>query len=190
MGRAKGRTIMTRTTIGRFADHQQTTRIPSRLEPRIATREAGRDDAQVAAPAASRERDARSTATATPRTDRSRRLRPRHLWLLPGLGLALFANTQASQLAVGLVPLLVFGIVPDLPRFVGIRRPTVLELHNAMHQPAFAVAVLFGAAVTGMSPFVYVGALAWLGHIVVGWGIGDRIKSEVEPGREVHPSLV
>jgi hypothetical protein len=27
-----------------------------------------------------------------------------------------------------------------------------------------------------------VGALAWLGHIVVGWGTGDRIKSVVEPG--------
>ena len=110
-------------------------------------------------------------------TGRRLRLRPRHLWLLPGIGLALFANTQASQLGVGLVPLLVFGIVPDLPRFVGLRRPAMLRLHNATHQPAVAVTVLIGAAVTGISPAAYVGALAWLGHIVVGWGTGDRIRS-------------
>ena len=50
-------------------------------------------------------------------------------------------------------------------------------LHNTMHLPPVALAVLVGAVVTGMSPFVYVGALAWLGHIVVGWGTGDRVRS-------------
>jgi deazaflavin-dependent oxidoreductase (nitroreductase family) len=147
------------------------------LEPRLVAEEVDGADAHDHASAASRTRGGQSAATASERTGRSRRLRPRHLWLLPGIGLALFANTQASQLGVGLVPLLVFGIVPDLPRLVGIRRPTMLVLHNAAHHPALALAVLFGSAVTGMSPFAYVGALAWLGHIVVGWGTGDRIKS-------------
>jgi deazaflavin-dependent oxidoreductase (nitroreductase family) len=114
-------------------------------------------------------------------TGRRLRLRPRHLWLLPGIGLALFANTQASQLGVGLVPLLVFGIAPDLPRFVGLRRPAMLMVHNTTHQPALALAVLLGSAVTGLSPFFYIGALAWLGHIVVGWGTGDRIRSTEAP---------
>jgi F420H(2)-dependent quinone reductase len=126
--------------------------------------------------AGSRLRDA-GTAAAEQVTGRGRHLRWRHLWIVPGLGLALFANAQASQLGVGIVPLLVFGIVPDLPRLGGLRRPAMRMLHNTMHLSLVALAVLFAAAVTGMSPFVYVGALAWLGHIVVGWGTGDRFRS-------------
>jgi F420H(2)-dependent quinone reductase len=107
---------------------------------------------------------------------RGRRVRLRHLWIVPGIGLALFANTQASSLGGGIVPLLLFGIVPDVPRLFGLRRPTMRMLHTAMHLPPVALVVLLAAAVTGMSPFVYVGALAWLGHIVVGWGTGDRVR--------------
>jgi hypothetical protein len=50
-------------------------------------------------------------------------------------------------------------------------------LLNTMHLPPVALVVLIGAAMTGMSPFVYVGDLAWLGHIAVGWGTGDRVRS-------------
>ena len=57
----------------------------------------------------------------------------------------------------------------------------MLMVHNATHQPALALAVLLGSAVTGLSPFFYIGALAWLGHIVVGWGTGDRIRSTEAP---------
>ena len=39
------------------------------------------------------------------------------------------------------------------------------------------LAVLLGSAVSGMPPFASVGGLAWLGHIVVGWATGDRIRS-------------
>ena len=46
-----------------------------------------------------------------------------------------------------------------------------------MSYAASRVAVLLWTAVTGWSPFVYVGALAWLSHVVVGWATGDRIKS-------------
>ena len=45
-----------------------------------------------------REARERSSGIATRSTGRSRRPRPRHLWLVPGIGLALFANGQASQL--------------------------------------------------------------------------------------------
>ena len=103
--------------------------------------------------------------------------RPRHLWLVPGLALALFASTQASQLGVGLVPLLLFGIVPDVPRFVWRRRPAMVMLHSVLHQPALALALWIATALTGAAPFAYVGALAWLGHIVVGWATGDRPRS-------------
>ena len=161
------------------------------LEPRHFAGSEGRADAPQETSSTSGTGDRQKAATATPASGRLRRARPRHLWLLPGIGLALFANTQASGLAVGLVPLLLFSIIPDVPRLVGTHRPAMLAIHNATHHPALALAVLLGAAVTGMSPFAYVGALAWLGHIVVGWGTGDRIRSAGGPGtaasRGLHP---
>ncbi len=117
--------------------------------------------------------------------DWPRRLAMRHLWLIPGLGVALFANTQATNLAVGLVPLLVFGIVPHLTVLVGFGQPhargqlapRAVPLFNAMHQPLVPLAVL-GLAVTGiLSPFWLVGALAWLSHIVVDWGFDNGLRT-------------
>jgi hypothetical protein len=116
---------------------------------------------------------------------RPRRLRARHLWLVPGLGIALFANAQAGILLVGLVPLLVFGIVPHLTVLVGFGQPhargqlapRAVPLFNAMHHPAVPLAVL-GLAVAGvLPPFWLVGALAWLSHIVVDWGFGDGLRT-------------
>lgn len=116
---------------------------------------------------------------------RSRRLRRQHLWLVPGLGLALFANAQAGTLHVGLVPLLVFGIVPHLTILVGIGQPhaqgqlapRAVPLFNTMHHPAVPLAVL-GLAATGvLPPFWLVGALAWLSHIVVDRGFGDGLRT-------------
>jgi hypothetical protein len=116
---------------------------------------------------------------------RPRRLRLRHLWLVPGLGVALFANAQSGTLHVGLVPLLVFGIVPHLTVLVGIRQPhsrgqlapRAVPLFNTMHQPVLPLAVL-GLAVAGiLPPFWLVGALAWLSHIVVDRGFGDGLRT-------------
>ncbi len=118
--------------------------------------------------------------------DRLPRLRPRHLWLVPGLGVALLANAQAGALHVGLVPLLVFGIVPHLPVLLGIGRPhargqlapRTVPLFNAMHQPLVPLAVL-GLAIAGvLPPFWLVGALAWLSHIVVDWSFGGGLRTE------------
>jgi hypothetical protein len=37
---------------------------------------------------------------------------------------------------------------------------------------------LLALAITGvLPPVVYVGSLAWLGHFVVGVGVGDRMRS-------------
>lgn len=117
-------------------------------------------------------------------------LRPRHLWIVPGLGLALYASQQSTLLGAGLVPLLLFGIAPDLPRLLGIGQPhepgklapRVLPLFNPLHHAGLPVAILLGLAVTGISsPFLFTGALAWLGHIVVGWGTGDRRRSPGGP---------
>ena len=148
------------------------------LEPRDAAAAADARRAHAPAPhAAASGPLAVGSAAGEPASGRRLRLRPRHLWLVPGLALALFASTQASQLGVGLVPLLLFGIVPDVPRFVWRRRPAMVMLHSVLHQPALALALLIVTTLTGAAPFAYVGALAWLGHIVVGWATGDRPRS-------------
>jgi len=117
--------------------------------------------------------------------DRARRLRLRHAWLVPGIALALFANAQAGTLHVGLVPLLVFGIVPHLTVLLGIGQPhargqlapRAVPLFNAMHQPVLPLAVLALAVAGILPPFWLVGALAWLSHIVVDRGFGDGLRT-------------
>lgn len=46
-----------------------------------------------------------------------------------------------------------------------------------MHQALIPVA-LAGLAVAGLlSPFWLVGGVAWLGHIVIGWAVGDGLRT-------------
>ena len=114
-----------------------------------------------------------------------RLLRRHRLWLVPGLALALVANAQANQHGLGLVPVLLFGILPHLPVLLGIRQPRprghigtrAVPLFNALHQPLVPVAIT-GVALTGLlSPLWLVAGLAWLGHIVVDWGFGDGLRT-------------
>ncbi len=60
-----------------------------------------------------------------PRAARSpgRRLRLRHLYLIPALALAFYANAKAAEYGLGLAPVLIFGIVPHLPALLGIGQP-------------------------------------------------------------------
>jgi deazaflavin-dependent oxidoreductase (nitroreductase family) len=111
-----------------------------------------------------------------------RRLRLRHLWILPGLAIAVFASGQAEALGVGIVPLLVFSIAPDVPRLLGLGQPhapgqmprRALPGFNVMHHPLPPLAML-GLGVAGVLPAALtVGAIAWLGHLVIGLGVGDR----------------
>lgn len=113
------------------------------------------------------------------------RFRRRHLWLIPGLAIAVYASTQATQHGLGIVPLLVFTIVPDLPRLLGIGQPHVrgqlaaraVPLFNLLHHPVPPLALL-GLAAAGVLPAMwFVGAMAWLGHLVIGLGIGDRLRT-------------
>ena len=109
-----------------------------------------------------------------------RRLRARHLWLIPGLAVALFANEVGKANGVGILLLIAFGIAPDLPRLLGIGRRRdhgigsfVVRAFNLLHHPAAAVAAVVVTA-TGVVPAVWlVGALVWLGHNVIGLGVGD-----------------
>ena len=83
------------------------------------------------------------------------RLAPRLLWLIPGIALGVYANVVAGQHALGLVPVLVFGIVPHLAVFAGTGQPhaagqlapRAVPLYNAMHRPALPLALLAVAAV-------------------------------------------
>ena len=107
------------------------------------------------------------------------RLKWRHLWIVPGLAIAIVANELGKGNGVGILLLLAFGIAPDVPRLFGIKRPRpgvgalALQVFNVLHHPAVpAAAVLITA--TGVVPTIWlVGSLVWLGHVVIGFGVGD-----------------
>ena len=105
-----------------------------------------------------------------PKVREGRRLRPRHLWLVPGLAIAIFANQLGNANGVGILGMIAFGIAPDVPRLIGSRgRP----IHNLLHQPVAAI-VAVGISVTGLVPTLWlVGSLVWVGHLVIGWAVGD-----------------
>lgn len=105
-----------------------------------------------------------------------RRLRRRHLWLVPGLAIAIVASELGRANGVGILTLIAFGIAPDLPRLFRARGRVA---HNVLHQPLVPlVAIAIGA--TGIVPALWlVGSLVWLGHVMAGRALGD-----VPRGRE------
>jgi Domain of unknown function (DUF4260) len=121
----------------------------------------------------------------TAKARRPGRIARRHLWLVPGLVIALYANAQAGQHGLGLGPLLLFGIVPHLPALLGIGQPhaegqmapRAVPLFNAMHHPVPPLVVLAFAAAGILSPFWLVGALAWFSHIVVDQAFGHGLRT-------------
>ncbi len=105
-----------------------------------------------------------------------RRLRLRHLWLVPGLAIAIVANELGTANGVGILALIAFGIAPDLPRLIGSRGRLA---HSLLHQPA-APLVAIALAATGLVPIVWlVGSLVWLGHVLAGRGVGDVPRRRV-----------
>jgi hypothetical protein len=116
---------------------------------------------------------------------KGRRLRWRHLWLVPGLAIAIFANELGKSNGVGILVLIAFGIAPDVPRLFGIGRSGrvsrfALRAFNVLHHPA-APAVAVAIAATGIVPVVWlVGALVWLSHLVIGWAVGDVRRQPAE----------
>jgi hypothetical protein len=94
----------------------------------------------------------------------------RHLWIVPGLAVAIAGGQVGEDHATGLVPLLVFSIAPHVPAWLGRRSSWTFEL---LHQPLVPVG-LGALAVSGLlAPVWLVGAMAWLGHIVIDWGTGS-----------------
>jgi hypothetical protein len=121
------------------------------------------------------------TATAAVGTKQrsGRRLRRRHLWLVPGLAIEIAANELGEANGVGILALLALGIAPDLPRLLGAAGRSA---HNVLHEPlaaAGATGVAAGLTVAGVVPLSWlVAALVWLGHVVAGWGVGDVPRHE------------
>lgn len=114
-----------------------------------------------------------------------RRLKRRHLWVVPGLAIAIYANAQASQHGVGVGTLLFFGIVPHLPALLGIGQPhargqmprRAVPLFNVLHHPVPPLVVLILAVAGVLSPFWLVGALAWISHIVVDLALDHGLRT-------------
>ena len=113
------------------------------------------------------------------------RLRRRHALLLVGLGLSMAASSQAEAHGIGLVPVILFAIAPRMPILLGIRQPKapggvarrVVPLFNAMHEPLLPLAIV-GLGMAGVLPALWlVGALAWLGQLVIDWGLGDGLRA-------------
>ncbi len=153
------------------------------LEPRLAGIEGQPHVASADIHVAGRTDNPRTSALAVGiDEDQGRRLRLRHLWIAPGLAIAIFASMEANRLGLGIMPLLVFGIAPDLPRLLGIGQPhahgqmaaRAVPAFNLMHHSVPPLVALALGATGAVPPVLYVGALAWLGHIVIGLGIGDR----------------
>ena len=113
-----------------------------------------------------------------------RRLQARHAILIPGLAVAIYANSVASEHGLGLVPLLLFGILPHLTVLLGLgqshgRRqlaPRAISAFNAMHHPLAPLSLAAVAATGVIGPFWLVGSLAWFSHIVVDWALGDGLR--------------
>jgi Domain of unknown function (DUF4386) len=106
---------------------------------------------------------------------------PHRLWLVPGIAAGVAASVVSERYAMGLIPVLVFGILPHAPVVLGlgggftrggIRRQAML-LFDALHQPLVPIAVIAVAGAGLVGPLWLVAGLAWLGHIVVDLGLGD-----------------
>ena len=119
------------------------------------------------------------------------RIRPRHLWWIPGLAVAILGSrTDSSLAAIGVM--VAFGIAPHLaflagmgqPRVAGHLAPRAAVLFNAMHVPIIPAAIVALHVSTGVVPsLVFVAATAWLSHIVIGWALGDGRRPVVPVGR-------
>jgi len=108
------------------------------------------------------------------------RFRRRHLWWIPGLAVAVVASQLSERAGLGIVPMIVFQIAPHLPTFAGRRGVPVFNFGHHPVPPIVLAAIAFAAAL----PTIWVVAgLAWLSHVVIGWGIGDGFRQAKAPAR-------
>lgn len=110
--------------------------------------------------------------------------RRRHLLIVAGLCLAIVGNAEADRHGIGIATVLLFSAIPSLPLLLGIGQPRsrgrvavrAVPSFNATHEPLLPLA-MFALGAAGALPFVaQVGALVWLGSIVISWGLGDGLR--------------
>jgi hypothetical protein len=103
---------------------------------------------------------------------------------------------RSDALGFGALVPLAFGLAPHAGVLLGLgglvtidrlARPGV-AIHNLLHHPLPPVVVLLVSATGLVSPFWLVGGLAWLGHVVIGWAVGDGTKVH-GPSPRRRPSL-
>ncbi len=114
---------------------------------------------------------AQAQATATART--GFRFRRRHAWWIPGLAIAVLGSQLSERNALGIVPLIVFQMSPHLPALFG---PRAVPLFNVAHHPLPSLVLIGVALLAALPPIWLVAGLGWLSHVVIGWGIGDRMR--------------
>ena len=86
---------------------------------------------------------------------------------------------------VGILLLIAFGIAPDLPRLLGLGpgagRARFAAPGVQRPAPPGGAGRRRRITATGVVPvFWLVGALVWLGHVVIGWGLGDVRRHAAE----------
>lgn len=118
-----------------------------------------------------------SPAVPTPR----RWLRPRLLWLVPGLAIGYHASGLAEHVPLGLVALLLFGIAPHATVLLGLVQPhapgrlapRAVPWFDLAHHPLLPMLLIAVGASGIVSPVWTLGGMAWLSHIVVDWALGS-----------------
>jgi hypothetical protein len=106
--------------------------------------------------------------------------RRRHLWWVPALAIAIYANGQATQVGVGLGTVLLFSIAPHVPSW--LRMSPILS--RVLHHPALPLSLVGLGMVGILSPFWLIGGLAWVSHI-----LGDRAVAYGPRVRPVSPPV-
>lgn len=112
------------------------------------------------------------------------RPRRRHVFVVAGLWLAVVGNAEASAQGIGIPAVIGFSLIPTLPLLLGLGQPKrpgrvasrVVRPFNLTHEPLVPIA-LGALGVLGLLPVVaVVGAMVWLGSVVISWGLGDGLR--------------
>ena len=106
-------------------------------------------------------------------TRRGFQLRRRHLWWIPGLAIAVVGSQISERNGLGIIPMIVFQMSPQLPTFGGTR---AIPLFNFAHHPVPPIVLTAIAVAAALPPIWIVAGLGWLSHVVIGWGIGDGMR--------------
>jgi hypothetical protein len=124
------------------------------------------------------------TAHATARGEgvsrRGFQFKRRHIWWIPGLAIAVLASQVSERNGLGIIPMIVFQMAPHLPTFGGA---LAVPLFNFTHHPVPPLALTLIAFVAAVPAIWIVAGLAWLSHVVIGWGIGDGMRHPKESAR-------